>query len=119
MRVPRPELGRLRLSGGETVALEGPVLLGRSPRVSRVTGADVPRLVTVPSPTREISGTHLSIRLEEWHVLVADAGSSNGTIWRRPGEPPRRLHPHAEEIARSGDVADLGDEVTITFEGLP
>lgn len=119
VRVPRPELGRLRLSGGETVALEGPVLLGRSPRVSRVTGADVPRLVTVPSPTREISGTHLSIRLEEWHVLVADAGSSNGTIWRRPGEPPRRLHPHAEEIARSGDVADLGDEVTITFEGLP
>lgn len=119
VRVPRPALGRARLSSGEVVVLDTPAVLGRSPKTGRVAGPDVPRPVTVPSPTREVSGTHLAIRLEEWHVLVADLGSANGTILRRPGQPPQRLHPREPALVFSGDVVDLGDGVTVTFEDLP
>lgn len=119
VRVPRPPLGTARLSSGEVLVLDTPAVLGRSPRVGRVAGGDVPRPVTVPSPTREVSGTHLAIRLEEWHVLVADLGSANGTILRRPGQPPQRLHPREPALVFSGDVVDLGDGVTVAFEGLP
>ncbi|HWS57724.1 MAG TPA: FHA domain-containing protein, partial [Actinotalea sp.] len=119
VRVARPRLGRVRLSTGESLDLDSPVVLGRSPRVGRVAGPDVPRPVVVPSPTREISGTHLAIRLEEWHVLVADLDSSNGTVLRRPGQPPQRLQPREQVLVRTGDVVDLGDGVVLTFEDLP
>ncbi len=119
VRVARPPLGRVRLSTGEMLDLDTPVVLGRSPRVGRVAGPDVPRPVVVPSPTREISGTHLAIRLEEWHVLVADLDSSNGTVLRRPGQPPQRLQPREQVLVRTGDVVDLGDGVALTFEDLP
>ncbi len=119
VRVPRPALGRARLSSGEVLMLDAPAILGRAPKTGRVAGPDVPRAVTVPSPTREVSGTHLAIRLEEWHVLVADLGSSNGTILRRPGQPPQRLHPREPALVFSGDVVDLGDGATVTFEDVP
>lgn len=119
VRVPRPALGRARLSSGDVLVLDAPAVLGRAPKTGRVAGPDVPRAVTVPSPTREVSGTHLAIRLEEWHVLVADLGSSNGTILRRPGQPPQRLHAREPALVFSGDVVDLGDGATVTFEDLP
>src|SRR5690606_31852828 len=43
-------VGRVRFSTGQVVELDRSIVVGRKPRVSRVGGADVPRLVTVPSP---------------------------------------------------------------------
>lgn len=119
VQFPRPSLGRVMVSSGGVIDLDEPVVVGRAPKVGRVGGGDMPRPVVVPSPTREISGTHLAIRLEEWHVLVADLDSSNGTILRRPGQPPQRLQPRDAVLIRSGDVVDLGDGVDLTFEDLP
>jgi hypothetical protein len=118
-RVSRPTLGRMLLSTGPVFDLDRPVLVGRKPRVSRVQGADLPRLVTVPSPQQDISRSHLEVRLEEWHVLVVDLGTTNGTILLRPGQPPRRLHPHETVMIRSADIVDIGDGITITFEAVP
>jgi hypothetical protein len=118
-RVPRPVLGRIVLSTGPVIELDRPVVVGRKPRVSRVQGADLPRLVTVPSPQQDISRSHLEVRIEEWHVLVVDLGTTNGTVLQRPGQPHRRLHPNEAVMIRSDDVVDIGEGVSIAFEAIP
>lgn len=111
-------VGRVRLSTGQVIELDRPVVLGRKPRVSRVGGAAVPRLVTVPSPEQDISRSHLEIRLEGVSVLVVDLGSTNGSTLLRTGQLPVRLHPNEAVLVVDGDVVDLGEGVTLTFEGL-
>ena len=111
-------VGRLRLSTGQVIELDRPVVLGRKPRVSRVGGAAVPRLVSVPSPEQDISRSHLEIRLEGVSVLVVDLGSTNGSTLLRPGQLPVRLHPNEAVLVVDGDVVDLGEGITVAFEGL-
>ncbi|MEP7191355.1 MAG: FHA domain-containing protein [Actinomycetota bacterium] len=118
-RVGRPTLGRMVLSNGSVIDLDRPVVVGRKPRVSRVQGADLPRLITVSSPQHDISRSHLEVRIEEWHVLVVDLATTNGTILQRPGQPYQRLDPNETTMMRSEDVLDIGDGVTITFEAIP
>jgi len=117
--VPRPALGRLRLPSGETVILDRNVILGRQPSVSRVSGGDMPHLVQVDSPKRDISRSHAEIRLEGWNVVLCDLNSSNGTVLLREGQSPRRLGQSETALVLSGDVAELGDQVYIVFEDLP
>ena len=127
---PRPKLGRLTVttgsvqagtSGGrgeQAVDLDRSVIVGRRPRTSTTSASEMPRLVTVSSPNQDISRSHLEVTLEEWQVLVADMATTNGTMLIRPGQPPRRLHPNEKEIVVDGDVIDLGDGVTLKFEGI-
>ncbi|WFR84959.1 FHA domain-containing protein [Arthrobacter sp. Y-9] len=117
--VPRPALGRLRLPSGETVVLDRNVILGRQPSVSRVSGGDMPHLVQVDSPKRDISRSHAEVRLEGWNVVLCDLNSSNGTVLLRDGQSPRRLGQAETALVLSGDVAELGDQVYIVFEDLP
>ncbi|WP_435738719.1 FHA domain-containing protein [Cellulosimicrobium sp. PMB13] len=114
----RPPLGRLLVSTGQTVELDRGVVVGRRPRTPRTQAADLPRLVTVPSPQQDISRSHLEVTLEGWHVLVSDMATTNGTTLLRAGQPPRRLHPSEPVLVVDGDVVDLGDGVTLTFEGI-
>lgn len=114
----RPGVGRIRLSTGQELTLDRPVVVGRKPRVSRVGGASVPRLVSVPSPEQDISRSHLEVRLEGVSVLVVDLGSTNGSTLLRTGQLPVRLHPHEAVLVVDGDVVDLGEGVTLTFEDL-
>ncbi len=114
----RPPLGRVVVSTGQTVELDRPVVVGRRPRTPRSQAAELPRLVTVPSPQQDISRSHLEITLEGWHVLVSDMATTNGTTLLRAGQPPRRLHPSEPVLVVDGDVADLGDGVTLVFEGI-
>ena len=88
------------------------------PPISRVGGAAVPRLVAVPSPEQDISRSHLEIRPEGVSVLVVDLGSTNGSTLLREGQLPVRLHPNEAVLVVEGDVVDLGEGVTVTFEGL-
>jgi len=115
---PRGPVGRVRLSTGQEIELDRPVVVGRKPRVSRVGGTAVPRLVSVPSPEQDISRSHLEVRLEGVSVLVVDLGSTNGSTLLRTGQLPVRLHPHEAVLVVDGDVVDLGEGVTLTFEGL-
>jgi hypothetical protein len=126
----RPSLGRMVVTsgtatggasgvrGGQVIELDRPVIVGRRPRTNNTSADQMPRLVTVSSPQQDISRSHTEISLEDWHVLVTDLATTNGTTLMRPGQPPRRLHPNEKELVSDGDVVDLGDGVTLTFEGI-
>lgn len=105
----------LVFSHGETVAVDGPVLVGRSP-VARPGSAGA-RLVTVPSPHQEVSSTHLEIRpgdgLDLGTAVVTDLGSTNGTVVVHAGLPPRDLRPGQPHALLPGAVIDLGDGATV------
>ena len=114
-----PPQGRIRLSTGRVVELERPVVIGRRPKSTRTTGAELPTLIAVDSPDQDISRSHVEIRTESEHVLVTDLDTTNGTVLLRGGQEPVRLHPGEPTMVVSGDVLDIGDGVTIAFEDLP
>ncbi|MGW9628055.1 FHA domain-containing protein [Microbacterium sp. NPDC055521] len=110
--------GSARLSTGQVVTLDRIVIIGRRPRATRASGDDLPHLVAVDSPQQDISRSHLEIRPEGDSVVVIDLHTTNGSTLLRPGADPMRLHPGEPTLVLSGDVVDLGDGVTATFEGL-
>jgi hypothetical protein len=114
--VPRPVLGVLRMSTGDAIPLDRGVLMGRGPTASRLVDGERPHLVKIPSPDKHISRTHLEIRLDEWHVLVTDLGSTNGTFVTLPGRDPERLRPDTPMPIEPGATVALADEVTFRFE---
>lgn len=116
--VQRPSLGTMRLSTGPVYELDRNVIIGRQPSASRVQGSALPRMVQVPSESGDISRSHAEIRLEGWHVMLRDLFSTNGTVLIREGQLPRRLAQGEAAILLDGDVAELGDNVSIRFEGL-
>ncbi|MCW2131392.1 FHA domain-containing protein [Arthrobacter sp. VKM Ac-2550] len=118
-QVQRPSLGRMRLSTGEVIELDRPVIVGRQPSASRVQGNGMPRLVQVRSVSGDISRSHLEVRLEGWHVMLCDLKATNGTMLIREGQPPRRLGQGESMILLDGDIADLGDGISLRFEDLP
>ncbi|HEX5858842.1 MAG TPA: FHA domain-containing protein [Microbacterium sp.] len=114
-----PQLGRIHLSTGEVVALDRTVVIGRRPRSTRVSGTELPHLIAVDSPQQDISRSHVEIRPEADSVIVVDLHTTNGTTLLRAGKEPVRLHPGEQTVVVSGDVIDLGDGITVTFEDLP
>jgi hypothetical protein len=119
VQVPRPALGRVVFSTGEVIDLVQPLVVGRQPSVARVASGGMPRLVSVTSPSGDISRNHLEVRLEGWHVMLRDLKATNGTVLERPGQAPRRLAQGEMTIVLDGDVADLGDGVSLRFEAVP
>ncbi|HEY8702364.1 MAG TPA: hypothetical protein VIM08_15595 [Arthrobacter sp.] len=118
VQVPRPRLGRMRVSTGELVDLDQSLVIGRQPSVSRVQGGVMPRLVQVASPGGDISRSHVEVRLEGWHVMLCDLKATNGTVLVRPGQPPRRLAQNEMAILLDGDIAELGDGISLRFEEI-
>ncbi|MDF2442931.1 MAG: hypothetical protein JWR01_1134 [Subtercola sp.] len=110
--------GSIRLSTGDTVTLDRTIIVGRRPRANRVDADRMPTLVTVPSPEQDISRNHLEVRIEGRHVLAVDLEATNGSVLHRDGTPPARLTPSEPVLLLEGDVIDIGDGVTLTFEGL-
>lgn len=116
--VRRPSLGTMRISTGEVVELDQSLVIGRQPSVSRVQGRGMPKLVQVTSAGGDISRSHAEVRLDGWHVLLCDLKATNGTVLIRQGQPPRRLGEGETAFLLDGDVAQLGDDVFLRFEGL-
>jgi hypothetical protein len=119
---PVPEVvdravARLVFSTGETVEVDRPVLIGRAPEPGRSPSSEEPRLVTVPSPQKEISSTHLEVRIgsgaDHGAAVVTDLGSTNGTVLVQPGLAPEDLRPGVAVQLLPGAIIDLGDGVTI------
>lgn len=108
-RAPAPR----RLSGvviGDSVfRLDGPVIVGRRPTAPRVVRGAAPRLVSVPSPTHEVSGSHVEFRQDGDVVVVTDLRSTNGTTVRSPARLPVRLRQGESTVAVPGTIVDLGD----------
>ncbi|WCM55891.1 FHA domain-containing protein [Microbacterium sp. EF45047] len=117
--IPVAPSGRIRVSTGQVVTLDRTVIIGRRPRSTRASGANMPHLVAVESPQQDISRSHLEIRPEGDTVVVVDLHTTNGSTLLRAGADPVRLHPGEPTIVVSGDVVDLGDGVTVAFEDLP
>jgi hypothetical protein len=113
--IARPPLGVIRLSTGDTVALDRGVLLGRAPS-EPADGDERPHLVKLASPENDISRNHAEIVLEGWHVFVRDLGSTNGTVVTLPGRAPTRLRTADLQLLEHGSVVTLADEVSFTFE---
>lgn len=118
MHVARPRLGRMRLSTGELIDLDRSLIIGRQPSVSRVQGGTMPRLVQVESPGGDISRSHVEVRLEGWHVMLCDLKATNGTVLIREGQAPRRLAQNEMAILLDGDIAELGDDISLRFEEI-
>jgi hypothetical protein len=115
VEIARPPLGIIRLSTGDTVALDRGVLLGRAPS-EPAEGDERPHLVRLASPENDISRNHAEIVLEGWHVFVRDLGSTNGTVVTLPGRTPTRLRADDLQLLENGSVVTLADEVSFTFE---
>jgi hypothetical protein len=109
-------VARLELSSGESVDVDRPVLVGRSPDAPP-NGGIAPLLVRVSSPHQEISSTHLEIRpgsgADHGSAVVVDLGSTNGTLLLQPGLPPEDLKAGVPVQLIPGALLDLGDGVTI------
>lgn len=103
----------LRLEPGGEYPLDHPIVLGRAPRAAQHPGA---RIVAVPSPRKEVSGTHVEVRLEDDVLIVRDLGSTNGTIVRDASGDVGLLRSGATSRVSPGAVLDLGDGVLASFE---
>ena len=115
-QMARPQLGWLRINGGEKVPLLGPVVAGRNPQSRVISAETTPRLVALPHA--HVSSSHIAFLLEGWTVLARDLGSRNGSYLRRHGKPPMRM-PEQDVPLVPGDVIDLGHGVFINVERIP
>ncbi|MFT3970045.1 MAG: FHA domain-containing protein [Micropruina sp.] len=114
--VPRPPLGVLRLSNGDTVVLDRGCILGRNPRVPVGYSGERPNLIKLIDPDKDISGQHLEVRLEDWHVAVKDLGSTNGTQVIPPGEHPVTLRPNDPVRIEPGTKVILAGVFSFIFD---
>jgi hypothetical protein len=116
--VPRPVLGVLRLSTGDTITLDRDVVMGRNPRADFTgdDGEERPHVVKLPSADGEISRTHLRVTLDGWHVLVTDLNSTNGTLITLPGRDPEQLRRGETVPIRLGTVVTLTDGIDFRYE---
>ena len=106
----------LVLSGGSREPLTQPILVGRSPSVSQVSGGQLPRLLKVGTPDQDISRTHVRFVLEGGTVVVTDLHSRNGTLVVLPGKEPQKLRAGEPTSVIAGTVVDLGGGITLTVE---
>ena len=103
----------LELSGGGTEPLASTVLVGRAPSVSKISGGQIPRLVTLTG-SDDISRNHAQFSVEGDTVVVTDLHSRNGTSIILPGRSPQLLRAGEPTSVLVGTVVDLGGGVTLT-----
>jgi hypothetical protein len=100
----------VRMPDGTVVEVEaGTVYVGRRPTLPRVPASGVPTLVTVDSPGREVSSTHIAISAVGGAIVVRDMLSTNGTVVKTPGVPARTLLRGESAVVVPGTTLDLGD----------
>jgi hypothetical protein len=109
-----PTLAVLRASTGQTAQLAGVVLVGRAPQ-AQPSDHDA-ELLTVPSPSQDISRTHVRVAAVQWEIVVTDLHSTNGTILVRPGDQPVRMVPGEPVAVGLGSLLDLGDGVVVRID---
>lgn len=100
---------RAVLADGTEVPIDATVYVGRKPSIPRIHVGPAPRLVTLPSPTREMSSTHLELKVVGGSLVASDMRSTNGTVVRLPGTAPRTLIRGESVVIVPGTRIDLGE----------
>lgn len=104
---PAPRTLRLTFSTQDPVEASGGVALGRKPDA-----VDGRLPVTVSSPERMLSRTHVLIDIDEQGRIVAtDQNSANGTETQT--QPPVRLEPRTPFVLHEGTTLLLGDVAVV------
>lgn len=103
----------MRIGSHPPIALDVPAYIGRRPTTPRIAGRLAPRLVVVPSPSKEVSSTHVEVREEADTVVVTDLRSTNGTTVWLPGLPPRALRQGESIVTGAGARVEIGDGIRI------
>lgn len=120
-----PVMAMLRPNVGEPVLVDRTVLIGRAPSAGAAdAGEEDPALVAVPSPSRDISRTHVKVVPVGRSVQVTDLHSTNGTVLviAPMGADPEtqgqrhQLVPGEPVAVQPGWVLDLGDGATILID---
>ena len=104
-----PARYRIRIGNQEPIVLDAPVFIGRRPIPPRIPSGAPPRLVRVPSPRSEVSGTHIEVVQQGSSVIVTDLKSTNATVVLVPGAVPLRLRQGESVVVTPGTVVDIGD----------
>lgn len=112
--IRRPILAGVHSNFGDFVNIDGAVVIGRSPDANRGPSGAV--AMRVPSPSNDISRSHLLVTVRDWNVHVTDLLSTNGTLVLPVGEPPFTLADGASVQVELGTVLDLGDGVSVRIE---
>ena len=116
--VPVQVIGYALRVGEELVPLDREVFIGRNPTPLRIQSGAAPRLVAVPSPTSDVSRTHLSVRQLGGSVIVSDLRSTNGSRVEIPGSAPRTLRQGESMVVSVGTRIDIGDGNVIEVHRL-
>lgn len=106
----------LSLPNGVRQTLSQPMLVGRAPSVSQVSGGMMPTLVTIGNSDQDISRTHARFALEGGTVVVTDLHSRNGTTVTLPGKASERLRPGEPTCVLPGTIVDFGGGLTVTVD---
>ena len=101
----------LRLPDGHELDADGTIVIGR--KSWEQPEADEVKHVSVPSPKKQISGTHLELAIVDGQLVARDLDSTNGTIVLTPERPPRLLHGGRTTSLQTGDILDLGESFRI------
>lgn len=104
-----PATLRALFADGTEVELDVTVYVGRRPSVPRIHTGVEPRLVTLPSPGKELSATHLELKVMGRALVASDMRSTNGTIVQLPGAAPRTLIRGESIVVVPGTRIDLGE----------
>lgn len=102
----------LELPGNQREQLTQPIIIGRNPSVSQVSGAELPRLVAIPG-NQDISRSHARFAVEGDTVVVTDLHSRNGTTITLPGKSPQLLRKGEPTAVLPGTVIDLGGALSL------
>jgi hypothetical protein len=95
--------------GDRVLRLDRPVIVGRRPGLPRILRGPVPELVTVRSPSGQVSSSHVLLHAEGEAAVVDDLRSTNGTVVRPAGAPPFRMPAGASNVVLTGTVVEIGD----------
>jgi hypothetical protein len=107
--VPIQVIGYALRVAGEVVPLDREVFVGRSPAPPRIQSGALPRLIAVPSPTADVSRTHVAVKQLGGSVVVTDLRSTNGSRVEVPGSAPRTLRQGDSMVVSVGTRIDIGD----------
>lgn len=105
--------GRIRLSNGKVITLDGGVVLGRMPGDGRSPGDKEPGAryrIRLDNSDQTLSRQHVAVRVEGDRIVVADLESANGT-WVTPPGGQRRLLGKGESCpVAAGTVIHLDEK---------